>query len=114
MPYEVKARHAGRIAVGDCEGRKSNTALRIQIGNRKNGIKSRVTAIFRLVTKLKVEEMISIAKRDKLSIKVDYLSVIFDTLNVEEVILGILGLPMEIFVRHSGHINSKDIQAVTN
>lgn len=51
--------------------------------------------------------MIFIAKRDELSIKVDYLSIIFDTLTVEEVILGILGLPIEFFVRHSGHVKFK-------
>ena len=51
--------------------------------------------------------MIIIASRNKLSIKVDYLSVIFDTLTVEEVILGILGLPMELFVRNSGHVKFK-------
>jgi len=48
--------------------------------------------------------MIFIAKRDELSIKVDYLSIIFDSATVEEVILGILGLPIEFFVRHNGHV----------
>ena len=51
--------------------------------------------------------MIFIAKRDGLSIKVDYLSIIFDTLTVEEVILGILGLPTELFIRHSGRVKFK-------
>jgi len=46
-------------------------------------------------------------KRNGLSIKVDYLSIVFDTLTVEEVIAGILRLPIEFFVKHDGRVKFK-------
>lgn len=46
--------------------------------------------------------------KKKLSIKVDYLSMVFETLEVEELIRHILGLPFELFRKQGARIKHQD------
>ena len=48
------------------------------------------------------------AKKEALSVKVDYLSLVFDTIKAEELITNILKLSPEIFLKSSGGIKHKD------
>ena len=47
------------------------------------------------------------AKRENLSIKVDYLSMVIEKYHVGEFITRIMGMPIEIFVKRHGNVKHK-------
>jgi len=93
---------------GNAEGipgrAKSNTALRLQTKRRQmpgiQGFESQI----HLLKNQELEGVDFIAKRNELSIKVDYLSMVFVTIEARELIQRILGLPFEFFNRQETRV----------
>lgn len=50
--------------------------------------------------------------REKLSVKVDYLSIVFDTARADEVI-KMLNVPLQLFHSMEGRVKHKDYQTMT-
>lgn len=54
----------------------------------------------------------TIAKRDNLSIKIDYISIVFDLARADEVIRKVLELPVDIFTKYPAKAKHKSYQCV--
>ena len=92
-------------------GRICNTALRIPVTVIENCDKSRGKGCFPTAQKFdKRKEKCSIAKRENLTVKIDYISIIFDSAKAEDVIRHVLELPPDIFITYPKKVAFKTYQ----
>ncbi len=109
-PKVQQSKHEGQKGRGTrsvpCRA-QSNTALRLQTKRRQKPAAQGIVDKNHLLKNEELKGAGFITTRKELSIKVDYLSMVFDTINAKELIQRILGLPFEFFNQQEARVKHR-------